>query len=88
MFLGSLLKGKSIEGFIRDGLVEVHTLDVRHEEIAEEMVRRGYNHKSPLPEGTADVLYRAGRVDPKRSLADLAGRCDECNKLQKEYHAV
>lgn len=86
MFLGSLLKGKSIDGFINDGLVEVHTLDVRHEEIAQEMLRRGYNHKSPLPEGTADVLYEAGRVDPKRSLEDLANRCEECRERQKEQN--
>ena len=80
MFIGSLLKGKSIEGFIRDGLVEVHMIDVRHEEIAAEMLRRGYNHKSPLPEGTADVLYHAGRVDPKRSIKDLSERCAECRE--------
>lgn len=88
MFIGSLQKGRSIDGFIRDGLVEVHMLDVRHEEIAAEMLRRGYNHKSPLPEGTADLLYHAGRVDPQRSIKDLSDRCEECRERIKQASKV
>ena len=80
MFIGSLKKGRSIDGFIRDGLVEVDTLISRHDELVEEMKRRGYNHKSPLPDESSSLVYVAGKVDRERSRKDLISRCVECEK--------
>ena len=44
-----------------------------------EMTRRGYNHKSPLPD--AD-LWTEGHVDSAKNLIELRTRCPECAKLQ------
>ena len=83
MFVGSITKGFSVEGYLRDGFLEPHTLKERHDEIAAEMVRRGYNHKSPLP--YVDVSHlRDGKIDPIRNIEDLRNRCKECAKRIEE----
>lgn len=83
MLLGCLQKGKSIQGFIDKGLVEVHHLEERHLRLASEMVSRGYNHNSPFPpmEELEPLLYRAGKVDVARSAEELSRRCKDCAKL-------
>jgi len=75
MFVGSILKNKSLKGFLAKNLVEVHNLRSRHDELADEIVRRGYNHKSPLQEFEART---EGVVDIEASLVDLAARCEDC----------
>lgn len=78
MFGGCILRGKNIDGYIRDGLVEVHNLRKRHDALAREMQRRGYNHKSPFP--IPEKLRRAGSVDVEANIRELARRCPECRK--------
>lgn len=75
MFVGTILKGKSLTGYIKNNLVEVHSIKSRHEELAVEMTRRGYHHQSPLPQFTD---YHEGMVDPEKSLAELRLRCKSC----------
>ena len=77
MFLGALLKGKSIKGYVDNGLVEVHNIINRHNELAEEMIRRGYNHKSPAQECN---LWECGCVDSEQNIVELHRRCSECRK--------
>lgn len=79
MFVGTILHNKPLSGtrYIRDGLVEVHSIKSRHEELVSEMVRRGYNHKSPLPEFKS---WHEGHVDSEANLIELARRCPECRK--------
>lgn len=79
MFAGTIRKGRSIQGYIERGLVEVDKIKERHELLANEMVRRGYRHKSPLQEFRS---WRAGTVDRFRSILDLQKRCSECRKSQ------
>lgn len=47
--VGMINHGKRLSGtkYITTGLVEVHNIRARHDELAEEMTRRGYHHKSP-----------------------------------------
>ena len=80
MLVGTLRKGRSISGFLRDGLVEVQSVRQRHRELAEEMASRGMNHQSPLP---AFHARRAGRVDIPRNLRELARRCPDCRARQR-----
>ena len=77
MFVGTIVRGKSIAGFIETGLVEVHSITKRHERLARELERRGFKHKSPLPKFKS---YPAGRVDRKKNLRELSKRCPECRK--------
>jgi hypothetical protein len=55
-------------------------MESRHDELAREMERRGYNHKSPYIQ--PDVSYLPNMVvDIHKSLDDLQSRCEECTKL-------
>ena len=79
MFVGSIKRGFSVEGFLRDGFLEPKTLKTRHDEVAQEMLRRGYNHKSPLPD--VDISHlRNGKIDKVKNIEDLRSRCEECAK--------
>ena len=86
MFVGSIKKGFSVEGYLRDGFLEPRTLYPRHAELALEMQRRGYNHQSPLPEVNTSHL-RDGNIIIKRNIEDLRSRCDECSTRIKRYEA-
>ena len=84
MFVGSINKGKSVKGFLRDGFLEPKTLQTRHDEIAKEMERRGYNHKSPLPD--VDISHLGnGNIDINKNLDDLSHRCADCRQRIKNY---
>ena len=77
MLVGSLNKGKSVKGFVRGGLIEVQSVRDRHEQLASEMTRRGYNHKSPLPEFNSFI---AGSVNVADNIEELKKRCTECKE--------
>ncbi len=83
MFMGTIKKGISVEGYLRDGLLEPRKLHQRHEELVVEMERRGYNHKSPLPDVDTSHL-RDGKISIERNIEDLRNRCDECAKRIEE----
>ena len=78
MFLGALSLGKSIDGYVRTGLVEIHNIKHRHDELAREMIRRGYRHDSPMTD--SPLLEQSGLVDVSRSYEDLQHRCPECRR--------
>lgn len=86
MLTGSILKGKSLEGFVRNGLLEAHAIAARHEALAAEMLRRGYKHNSPLP-AFEDALaaypehIRRCTVDVAVAQNDLRARCTDCAAL-------
>ena len=80
MFIGTIQKGKSLHGYISKGLVEVHNLRNRHDALVMEMTRRGYNHKSPLPEAE---LWIEGNVNVEENLVELRRRCVHCKELQE-----
>lgn len=63
----------------------------RHNELADEMIRRGMNHKSPLPELPDFRMhysqYYDKKVDVVFNLRDLVTRCSDCrDRLSKYYH--
>ena len=82
MFLGSLKKGKKIDGFLEKNLFEPMALYWRHNELAREMSDRGYNHQSEMY--GADIVLdmpdekRTNRIDREKALEDLLSRCPEC----------
>lgn len=82
MFKGTIEKGKSVQGFIDDGLFDPRTLIKRHGEIAREMKHRRMNHNSPLVKGPDLKLKLAampdGKIDVPRNIRELARRCPDC----------
>ncbi len=89
MFVGSINKGASMDGFLANNLLEPARLSARHTALVEEMNRRGYHHKSPLPHVSKIRLtseqYRV-KIDKKAALVELLRRCPECCKLYEEKY--
>lgn len=84
---GIILHHKRLSGtkYITTGLVEVHNIKKRHDDLAEEMTFRGYQHKSPLPEVT---LWTEGCINSEANLIELRRRCPSCEKRQKEFGII
>ena len=90
MFLGTLRKGVSINGYLANKLFEPTLLWKRHEALVEEMLRRGYNHNSPMDSAEVDNIFMnysifntnlwsiKNIVDGVKSLNELTSRCQEC----------
>jgi len=62
--------------------IELSSYQSRHDELATEMLRRGMNHKSPLPK-LPDFSYLPknqyeAKVDKNISIKDLKNRCGDC----------
>lgn len=63
--------------------IEPAAMQQRHDDLAEEMLARGYNHKSPYLAPSIDHLpdyQQQARVDVEAALADLIERCKDCKE--------
>ena len=78
--IGSLRRGRSIQGHIDKGQVEVHSIGKRHRELVKEMRARGYKHESPLKPFKAGAFKagRGGKVNVKENEKELKRRCRNC----------
>lgn len=81
MFVGTINRRISIDGYIGGNLLEPTQLLIRHYHLAEEMLRRGYQHKSELLE--VDLSHLGEKqlltvVDRESSLTELLRRCPDC----------
>ena len=74
--VGCLRKGRSIEGYLEKGLVELHSIRTRHAALVKEMKRRNYRHQSPLGKFPASCR---GYVNLQQSYNDLKDRCPNCS---------
>ena len=81
MLVGSLRKGINLDGFFENKLIEIHSIERRHEQLVREMKRRGFRHASPL---VKVQKHRAGKVDRRANLVEMARRCRECRELQQK----
>lgn len=85
MFLGCLKKGLNLDGYVDNNLLELKSLKRRHERLVKEILKRGYNHNSPLdyPDnytfGQGEYVCNS-KVDVKKALKDLLCRCEECKR--------
>ena len=71
------VKSYSIAG--RKGQIEPISMGIRHSELVEEMIRRGYTHNSSYIQ--PDLSYydlTEFIVDKEKSLKDLFLRCNDC----------
>lgn len=81
MFVGTILAKKSLDGYIKSGLLDTSKIEKRHKELVKEMKKRGYNHKSILP---SFKVKNKGFVDKNKNIKELFKRCERCRKLIKE----
>jgi hypothetical protein len=77
--VGALRKGRSIQGYVDDGLVEVHNVVARHDELVAEFRRRGwpsgYVHTTPIESFDG---FTAGSVNVGANALELMRRCAQC----------
>lgn len=80
--VNSMLKSRweQVIGHAKKGQVETRSIISRHQELVEEMLRRGYKHQSPLPEFDPIDM---GEVDREKNLVELARRCEKCKTLME-----
>jgi hypothetical protein len=76
MFVGSINRKISMTGYLSKGLLEPQSLVSRHDEVAREMERRGYTHKTPLK--VIEYTLPNNTINKEASLQDLINRCPEC----------
>lgn len=78
MFVGTIRRGRNIRGYLQKGLLEIHNIQKRHDELAEEMQHRGYKHSSPI-----EFVYerKTGKINREQNAIQLLNRCAECRKL-------
>ena len=87
MLLGSMRRGKRIEGFLSGGLVDPQLVFARHEELVAEMARRGFRHSSPIE--ASDCTSLAARypgsafINIAANAAELQRRCPDCAQLMQ-----
>ena len=91
MFIGTIIKGKSLDGYVNNNLLEFRQLYNRHQKLADEMKRRNMNHKSPLP--SDDIMIKKypdniinSKVNVNKALNELLSRCPECLKRYNELN--
>jgi hypothetical protein len=82
MFIGALIKKRSIAGFISKGLYDSSKVYSRHDELVIEMTNRGINHKSPLL--SIEIPVVESKVNIENNIQDLKNRCVECRKRIQE----
>jgi len=86
MFIGSIKKGIRIDGYLKNNLIEPLKLKIYHDLLVEEMIIRGYNHKSDISETDFNIIFNLPenqinwKMNIESSLNDLLERCPECQK--------
>jgi len=77
MLVGSINRNRSLNGFIRNGLIDTREINNRHTDLTNEMKRRGYKH-------TSELIYtdelKIGEIDILKNYKELCSRCSECRK--------
>jgi len=87
MFVGAILKGTAMDGYVSGGLLESKSLERRHAALVREMIRRGMTHKSPLKSLPAKFIH-VGRVDRLTAQRELLRRCAECMWRHREHGLI
>ena len=93
MFLGTLKKNKKVDGYLKNNLFEPESLKIRHDVLADEMVDRDYNHRTPMSMRdfencvyTLNETSRAVKINKTNSFTDLINRCPECKRRYEELN--
>lgn len=82
MFVGTIKRKKSLDGYIKNNCVEPKSIKKRHDLLVKEMKKRGWKgHKTEIENPDISYLKNINvKVDKEKSLEDLINRCSECRK--------
>ena len=81
MLASSIILHKTLDGYAHNHLIELTSLQSRHDALALEITRRGYHHYSPLPSfslSNYSSFITSSRVDLTQSYQALLSRCPRC----------
>lgn len=87
----NFVKKHSIKNRIRLGQIEPSSMKNRHDELANEMLSRGFNHKSPYeaPDISHLTEYeKSFKVNTDDSRKDLHQRCEVCKQRFEMYKVL
>jgi hypothetical protein len=89
MFKSAVERNSTITGFIANGLVELHHIQERHDELVEEFKARGWPsgqvHKTPIVNFSPAP---AGKIDVSRNIEELAVRCYACSQRISKHRSA
>jgi len=92
MFHSIIKKGlvSSLKGYVENNLLEIESLKKRHDELAQEMVRRKYYHTSPMEPLNEDLVRNIPKVkiNKEKSLKELLNRCSKCRERYKQMYGA
>jgi len=80
----NFVKRHSIKKRVELKQIEPESMGARHDELAKEMLRRGFRHESPYEMPDLSHLsdeHRTTKVDRGSSLVMLRDRCPDCAEL-------
>ena len=87
MLLGSMRRGKNMDGFLSGGLVDPQLVFARHEELVAEMIRRRFKHTSPIDASECASLAAryigSTSINIAANAAELQRRCPDCTQLMQ-----
>ena len=87
--IGQLKKKLRVDKYIENNCLEITSIIYRHNQLVNEMKRRGYNHQSPILQSQKEINelasylpdfqlnYRINLID---SFQELHRRCENCRK--------
>lgn len=84
MFLAHLNKKRGIQGYLKNNCLEPRSIFQRHEDLAKELINRGYNHKSPMKEEDFTIVLdlpqecQYWEINREENLKNLLERCPSC----------
>lgn len=89
MFAGSMKRKIDLTGYVTNNLLAPRKVKARHDALAEEMVRRDLNHKSPMDK-SPDAEYLPEHIKKaimliSESEEELYTRCKQCATINDEY---
>lgn len=76
--VGTLPIVKHWDGYIRHNCLEFKSIQVRHDALVEEMLSRGYQHKTPLIQPQLPKALELITIDKTLSKRLLLSRCPQC----------
>jgi len=95
MLVGTIETKKQLDGFATGNCLDISKLKHRHDVLVEEMLKRSYNHYSPLPQERIDELDLSylpdwvveTTIDPDVSLFQLLNCKDCCDNYSREENS-
>ena len=83
MLLGSMRRGKNMDGFLSGGLVDPQLVFARHEELVTEMTRRGFKHTSSID--ACECVSLAAQYAGRTSIS-IAANAAELQSFRSTFH--